>query len=171
VSLACALHGSHLVSSLVPTAAAGELCMWLRWCLWQGCQTSIACRCVRSSRETPCNSMAHCQEYNLHLIMQHASCHACLLICPPPCALACAFTTPALVSSLVPQEQQVRYCLVLVSLVVSAGTPFSGTKSAMQSMGPVSDSLQQLLLLVKQACSNQSAVLLRHQECMQQSAA
>ena len=36
--------------------------------------------CVWSSRATPCNSMAHCQEYNLHLIMQHASCHACLLI-------------------------------------------------------------------------------------------
>jgi hypothetical protein len=103
----------------------------------------------------------------------------CLLSALPHCALACAFTTPALVSSLVPPEQQVRYCLVLVSLVVSAGMPFSGAKSAMQSMGPVSDSLQQLLLLVKQACSNQAcftsssnqSAVLRHQECMQQSAA
>jgi hypothetical protein len=63
-----------------PTAAAGESCVCLQWCLWQACQTSIACCCVWSSRATPCNSMDHCQEYNLHPIMQHASCHACLLI-------------------------------------------------------------------------------------------
>jgi hypothetical protein len=36
-------HGSHLASSLVPTAAAGESCMRLQWCFWQACQTSIAC--------------------------------------------------------------------------------------------------------------------------------
>jgi hypothetical protein len=52
----------------------------LQWCLWQACQISIACCCVWSSRATPCNSMDHCQENNLHPIMQHARCHACLLI-------------------------------------------------------------------------------------------
>jgi hypothetical protein len=57
-----------------------------------------------------------------------------------------------------------------MSCVVSAGTHCLGAKLAMQAIGPVSDSLQQQLLLEKQACSNQSAVLLR-QECMQQSAA
>jgi hypothetical protein len=36
--------------------------------------------CVWSSSATPCNSMAGCQEYNLQHIMQHARCHACLLI-------------------------------------------------------------------------------------------
>jgi hypothetical protein len=37
-------------------------------------------RFVWSSRATPRNSMADCQEYNLQHIMQQASCHACLLI-------------------------------------------------------------------------------------------
>ena len=73
-----------------PTAAAGESCVCLQWCLWQACQTSIACCCVWSSRATPCNSMAHCQEYNLHLIMQHARCHACLLIISISCGTPCS---------------------------------------------------------------------------------
>jgi hypothetical protein len=62
----------------------------LQCCLWQACQTSIACCCVWSSRATPCNSMAHCQEYNLHLIMQHARCHACLLIISISCGTPCS---------------------------------------------------------------------------------
>ena len=63
-----------------------------------------------------------------------------------------------------------RGCLVLVSFIVSAGTHFSCAELAMQLMGPVSDSLHHLLLLVKQACSSHSGTFLRHQEWMQQSA-
>jgi hypothetical protein len=46
-------------------------------------------RCVWSSRGSPCNSMADCQEYNLQHIMQHASCHACVLVISISCGTSC----------------------------------------------------------------------------------
>ena len=129
-----------MCSSRLPTclpsrptaAAAGESCVCLQWCLWQGCYTCIACHETMQIQSSVGKSthMHHRVHHHARQQLLHVLCTKCSaagpcifpeypatmfdlcctsplpLACPCICTHPCAITPPGN-SSIIPPQQQV----------------------------------------------------------------